>query len=162
MQKKMMRIAEMLIAFILLGIIAYAISRHYQAARSYKGLLSHVVSSADRIEIQTSSYWHDNYGKLLHEINGRKKAKQLLKLMKFDEGKFNPPCACGGDYWIAFFEGQKELATLEVHEPDRLRWHYGKWPGDVDLTKESSKAVEDWLKAEGFDFKYIPEEYRSE
>jgi len=156
--RKMMKIALILLALILFGAIFFAFFHHSKAARTYKGLLSGVVFSADRIEIQTSGYWYDNYGELLHEIQGREKVKELLRIMRFDEGKFNHPCSCDGDYWIAFFKGKEALATFEVHEPGRLRWRNGKWPGDINLTKESSQTVKDWLKAQGFDFKYMPEE----
>ena len=116
---------------------------------SYRGLLIQAVSSADRIEILIPGSEAIDGG-LLHEIKGRDKVEELLKILEINENDFSSPCECGGSFWIAFFKGNINLATIAIKNEFFIEWLGGKWPGQTTLTKESKERIYKWLKQEGF------------
>lgn len=138
--------------FLITGIIAFTVAAAiaFSFFHCHKRMLVKTISSADRIEIQTSAFQYDYPGKCLLEIKGHDKVMEFINMLNIDEKNFHSPCECDGDFRIAFFIGKTNLATIAIKHGFGVEWFKGKWPGQTGLTKESKENIFKWLKQEGF------------
>jgi hypothetical protein len=117
---------------------------------TYRNILVKVVSSANKMEIQTTALYYDYPGKCLLEIEGQNKVLEFIKILDINEHGFNEPCKCDGDFQIAFFRDNEKLATIAIKHESGIEWFKGEWPGQTGLTKESRENIFGWLKEQGF------------
>ena len=86
--------------------------------------------------------------KALFTLTGAPEIRELLQSLSF-EAESPGPCACMGDYKVAFFQNSKLLASVRYHHGESLSWNGKHWRGNSVFTARSLKAWRTWFKKQG-------------
>ena len=117
---------------------------------SYDGAFHRLVNGADRIVIRDGGYdccIPTDGQKSLVVIRGEQAVREFNENLEFVEQQSPSYCFCCGYPGIDWYKGERRLALTSVQHGTAIRWK--GFPGDVALTKQSSKWLVQWLLDHG-------------
>ena len=106
---------------------------------------------ADRLSVRTHAFQepHDLSRESPVEIRGSENVQQLISNMRVTPRNAGSYCMSHSDHYLNFYQGEKLIATMELHHGRFLRWHRGRWPGDAELTIPAARPLCDLLASGG-------------